>query len=46
MVFVLLVQARKEEEHRFIRMSNEYQSYRVEMEKKLTITVEELESVR
>lgn len=38
--------ARKEEEHRFIRMSNEYQSYRVEMEKKLTITVEELESVR
>lgn len=38
--------ARKEEEHRFIKMSNEYQSYRVEMEKRLTLREEELESVR
>ncbi|KAG0719394.1 Paramyosin, long form [Chionoecetes opilio] len=38
--------ARKEEEHRFVRMSNEYQSYRVESEKKITIISEELEIVR
>ncbi|XP_042236029.1 paramyosin, long form-like isoform X2 [Homarus americanus] len=38
--------ARKEEEHRFIKISNEYQSYRVEIEKRLHIREEELESVR
>ncbi|XP_053642014.1 paramyosin, long form isoform X1 [Cherax quadricarinatus] len=38
--------ARKEEEHRFIKISNEYQSYRIEIEKRLHIREEELESVR
>ncbi|XP_042865904.1 paramyosin, long form-like [Penaeus japonicus] len=38
--------ARKDEETRFIKISNEYQSYRIEIEKKIHIREEELESVR
>lgn len=38
--------ARKDEEHRVLKISNEYHSYKVEIEKKLSITIEELESVR
>ncbi|XP_071530231.1 paramyosin, long form-like isoform X2 [Panulirus ornatus] len=38
--------AGKEAEHRFIRISNEYQSYKVEIEKKLHLREEELESVK
>lgn len=39
-------QARKDEETRFIKITNEYQSYRIEIEKRLHIREEELESVR
>ncbi|ROT74586.1 paramyosin [Penaeus vannamei] len=38
--------ARKDEETRFIKITNEYQSYRIEIEKRLHIREEELESVR
>lgn len=38
--------ARKDEEHRCIKISNEYASYKLEIEKRLHIREEELESVR
>merc|ERR1712106_225000 len=36
----------KVEESRFLKLSNEYQSYKLDMEKKLYISVEEIEIVR